>query len=96
MKPVPKTIWITKYALTRGILKYDETSPATVQYDERDDSVSIKEPGCLPCYFHERGKDWYDNFEDAKKEANKMRLRKIENLKKQIAKLENLTFDENM
>jgi len=29
MKPVPKNIWITKYALTRGILKYDETSPAT-------------------------------------------------------------------
>ena len=86
MKPVQKKIWITKYALIRGILKYDETSPAT--YDERDDSVSIKEPGCLSCHFHERGKDWYDNFEDAKKEANKMRLRKIGNLKKQISQLE--------
>ena len=80
--------YITKYALSSGILKTEVEGPS--------------ESG----YFHERKgllgflgysytkKECHLLFEEAKARAEEMRLKKIASLKKQIAKLEKMTFEE--
>lgn len=75
--------YITKYALTEGI-------------QEKEGDISKSYPTMFRGEgfgntFH--GKDWHLNREDALKQAEAMRLKKIASLKKQIQKLENLKFD---
>ena len=74
-------VYITKYALTRGIL---ETDGATV---EGIPSMAETNFG----YFH--GDDWHETKEEAIKRAEEMRTKKIASLRKQIEKLEALKFD---
>lgn len=81
-------VYITKYILTQGMLE------ATM--DVNLDDVHFKKK----CWGKINGISsglYNDEFhltkEDALKDAEKRRLKKIESLKKQIVKLENMKFD---
>lgn len=74
--------WVTKYALTLGILKVkgkhcNSISPGMLNYP----------PGS--CDFA-HGNDWHLSEQDALIRAEEMRLAKIAALKKQLAKLEKM------
>lgn len=78
-------VYITKYALTTGILTED------------DGEVSEESPGMVSCkslgvfaIFH--GKDWHATPEAALVRAEEMRGKKIKSLEKQIAKLRVMKF----
>lgn len=79
------TVWITKYALTTGI------SQMEVQTYEDSPNVA-KTLEAYPQYFH--GDDWHRDKSSAIAKAESMRVKKISSLKKQIARLENLSFGE--
>lgn len=76
------TAWVTKYALTNGILLEkgevcNYTSGTMFSYGT---------------FGHAHGNDWHRTPEAAIARAEEMRKKKIESLKKQIAKLEKMTF----
>lgn len=77
-------IWVTKYALTKGILEYEaELSP--------NSPTMVKVPGeRLSIYFH--GDDWYRSKSDAIDRANDMRDARIKSLEKTLARLRRLEF----
>lgn len=78
-------VWITKYALTDGIVEKE------CEYFE---DGSVREIGnSFPIYYHGEGKDWHRTKESAIKKAEEMRNKKIESLKKQIKKLEEMKFE---
>ena len=79
-------VWITKYALTRGIIEADGelTSSDSVSILNRDLS--------LPTHWFYKG-DWHSDKESAIAKAEEMRQKKIESLKKQIEKLEEMKFE---
>lgn len=77
-------VFITKHALTRGIkeieaevIKLDYHNAEYVRYDYR-------------CFYI--GSNAFLNKADAIKKAEDMRKKKIASLKKQISKLEKITF----
>ena len=76
-------VYITKYALSDGILEKDaeecDRFPGMIRTDDG-------------AHFHGEGKEWCRTLEDANKRAEEMRLKKIESMKKQIKKLENMKF----
>ena len=74
-------VYITKYALTRGILEAD------AELNPRFPTMVSTNLG----HFH--GKDWHETKEAAIYRAEEMRTKKIASLKKQIEKLEALKFD---
>lgn len=81
-------VWITKYALTNGII------PCEIR------TVDVLDNGYIryiqPCGlggFIQKGKGWEDNEESAIKKAEEMRHKKIKSLKKQIKKLEEMRFE---
>lgn len=78
-------VYITKYALTQGIKKMEVE-------DVGDGMVAVK-TGIFYGYYHGEGREWHKTKEGAIKKAEEMRDKKIENLKKQIKKLENMKFD---
>lgn len=76
--------WVTKYALTDGILKMQvedcfDTSPNMVQ--------KINGP---QAWFH--GKDWHRTYEAAIARAEEMRTAKLESIEKQRARISALEF----
>lgn len=78
-------VWITKYALTRGII-------------ETEGEVSVDFPDLLSAkgnvnYLHGEGKEWHRTKESAIKKSEEMRQKKIASLKKQIEKLEEMRFE---
>ena len=75
-------MWISKYALTAGIT---EESGEIVR--SHHDYFSTGPHG-----FYRIGKDAHHTIDEAKKAAEAMRVKKIASLKKQIKKLENLSF----
>lgn len=79
-------VWITKYALTKGIIESEAKLTSK-------DSVSVMEfdPN-LPMHWFYKG-DWHRTKEEAVKRAEEMRKKKIESLKKQIKKLEEMRFE---
>lgn len=74
-------VYITKYALTKGIIK---TTPQSVN---KDDVVVTRFQGWTEYYFH---KDYDEDKDDALIQAEAKRHSRIAALKKQIAKLEKL------
>jgi hypothetical protein len=44
-------------------------------------------------FYHGEGKEWHTSKESAIKKAQEMKQKKIETLKKQIAKLEKIKFE---
>lgn len=78
-------VWITKYALTDGIIEA-EGEPYGLEW------VSASwDNGCL-CNNFEQG-EWFDTRERAIQKAEEMRQKKIASLKKQIEKLERMRFE---
>jgi hypothetical protein len=80
------TVYVTKYALTMGILKTELVS-ASNGYGY------VKWPGGLNGEMQCAENEWFHNLEFARFRASKMRDLKIQSLKKSIAKMEKLTFD---
>lgn len=82
-------VWITKYALTEGIREADVDQPSA------EPSMVVEEPKSndrYRQYFHGEGREWHRTREAAEAKAEQMRQAKIASLKKQIAKLERLSF----
>jgi hypothetical protein len=78
-------VFATKYALSLGIeefiAEWNEDFPTRVS--NRWHSAT----------YHGEGRDWHRNYSDAVAKAEKMRVAKIVDLKKQIAKLEKMTWN---
>ena len=81
-------VWITKYALTKGIEEAD------VELTSTADLVVERSSGALGCdqYYHGKGKEWHQTKIEAIQRAEEMRKKKIDSLRKQIEKLEKMTF----
>ena len=79
------TFWITKYALTKGVYSFEAAEPVGIL-------SLMQHPSYRHTYFHGEGRDWHRTESAAKECAAAMKAKKIASLKKQIAKLENLTF----
>jgi len=82
------TAYITKYALTQGII---EVEAKVVQTDHGvDNIVSFSLPGFCSQYCSKP--DWHTDRIAALTKAELMRLKAISNLNKKLRKLEQLTF----
>ena len=75
-------VWITKYALTEGIVEKEA---------EKLSTGGIQTVEQYPAFY--RGKDWHGTREAAVKRANEMKEIKIHSLKRQIKKLEDMKFE---
>lgn len=77
-------VYITKYALSDGILEKDaeecDRFPGMIRTDDG-------------AHFHGEGKDWTRTKEAAVVRAQEMKSKKIKSLKKQIEKLERMKFE---
>lgn len=76
------TAFVTKYALTRGIVEISS------RLRVGSDLITTNEE--YPQYLHKG--DWFSTEEEAKVDAENRRKKKIASLKKQIEKLEKLKF----
>lgn len=78
-------VWITKYALERGVIEADARLLSLYENFARCDN------GTQKYYFS--GSEWSFKKEDAVAKANEMRQEEIERLKNQIKKLEEIRFE---
>jgi len=81
-------VWITKYALTQGIIEKDANICDTVS----EDMIEIQGTR-FPTYYHGKGKDWHLTRENAIKKAEKIKQNKIKSIEKQLDNLRNLKFE---
>jgi hypothetical protein len=73
-------VYITKYALTQGIITSDVVDVGdNIVYDNRG------------TYYHKP--DWHESMDEAIQRAEAMRQAKIKSLQKQIKKLEDMRFE---
>ena len=80
-------VYITKWALTQGILAL-ETKDETCHR-----SIRTEPSGCyLRSYFWKD--EWHLTYAAAVARAEEMRTKKIESLRKSLSKMEALTFEE--
>lgn len=86
-------LYITKWALTAGIIEVDSEDFTLNQslYLNSSYWYGRYTPESLPMSFYVN-KDIFERIEDAKIKAVSMQKKKIESLKKQIKKLESKTF----
>ncbi len=82
--------YVTRYALTVGIKEVEaEEDPALTDYPNM---LSVKSKnGYYGENYH--GKDWHRTREEALKNAETKRLKKIDSLKKSLKKLETMKFE---
>lgn len=78
-------VWITKYALTRGIFEMDVES-------QSEDGKAVYGKAWNQC-FHGQGIEWCKTKAAAIARAEEMRRKKIASLKKKIGQLESLKFE---
>ena len=77
-------VWITKYALSTGIIEVDaEISGTMVSYKPDDKSFNT----------HAHGNEWWEYKSDALLRAEEMRVKKLQSLDKQIKKVSALIFE---
>ena len=81
--------YVTKYVLTQGILEVD----AEICMNVSEDMLSYRGSGGFIEFCHGEGKEWHKTKEEAILRANKLRDTKINNIKKQIKKLEDMKFE---
>lgn len=86
MSEEQKFVWISKYALTKGVYKLPlgKIVDSKMAVCPSTDSYRMNE------FFH--GLDWHLDEQSAKEHASGMVKRKIASLEKQIQKLKVLTF----
>ena len=82
-KEVSMKVFITKYALTKGILKAD----ATVFCGS---IIKTNAPVNHQVFYSKS--EWYKTLNGAKQQAEVMRRKKIDDLKKQLDKLQKMSF----
>lgn len=80
-------VYITKYALTAGIIEVQDA-----EYTSSEGMISVKSRG-THAYFHGEGKDWHHSKDGAIKRAEVMRRRKLESIEKQRQRIEQLRFE---
>lgn len=85
-KPKKVKVFITKYALTKGIFT------AEVEIKETDGRYFAVDQGKWCIYYHKP--DFHLTYKEAKARAEEMQRKKIASLKKQLARVQNLTFEE--
>lgn len=86
-----KKVYITKDALTKGILEIDaKVEPS--YYDQNIVYARVYDR-YLGTEFFRVGSEVFLTKEEALKDAEKRRIKKIDSLKKQIKKLENIKFE---
>lgn len=78
-------VWITKYALTKGIYE------AELKKEFSCRTIWIQRKGRYAESFD--GKDWHKTKKAAIERAEEMQIKKIASLKKQIKKIESMTFE---
>lgn len=78
-------VWVTKYALTAGIQHYAQARVCARINDQMIDCGRHR-------LFHGEGKDWHRSEAAALEHADKMRIAKLASLKRQMAKIERMTF----
>lgn len=86
MSEAPTTLWVTRSALTAGIHERKLITISAEHY------AYVEAPGAPPYGLQCGPKDWHPTREAALSRAEEMRAAKIASLKRQIAKLEALTF----
>lgn len=79
-------VWITKYALTKGIIEADAEKALS-------DTVVIPRGRCILQSNWFCIGDWHTSKKQAIAKAEEMRQKKIASLKKQIEKLEKMKFE---
>ena len=80
-----KKVWITKYALSRGIFERDVSiCKAENKVGDNVEKKYYTIYWCKP--------DWQETELEAIRRAEEMRLKRILSLEKQIQKLKNMTF----
>ena len=81
-------VWITKNALTEGILEKDgeENYSCKGMMKIKGERVNQVE------YYFGEGREWHLNKESAIKKAEEMRIKKIASLKQKIKKMGDLKF----
>ena len=86
-------VWITKYALTQGVEEID--SNQVKEFEMTDTGYLCFRRNGKYSYTTElySQKEWHQTKEFAIKKAEEMRQKKIESLKKQIKKLEEMRFE---
>ncbi len=78
------TVYITKYALTKGIIESEGEIVGS------DSKMLITTINSYRAYFHKP--DWHQNKNEAIYKAEEMRKKKLVSLEGQIEKLKNLKF----
>lgn len=75
--------WITKFALTKGIIEKE--------VENCGDGMVKESENHFPTYYHRT--DWHTDKQCVIAKAEEMRKKKIASLKKQIEKLEKTKFE---
>ncbi len=78
-------IWVTKYALTKGIY------PVVAHIE--DDGYAAHTHGLEPYPSYYAAGTWYLTKEEALEKAEEQRLKRIKSLKKQLAKLQKMEIE---
>lgn len=79
-------VWVTKYALTKGIM--EKEAELCDNTDGR--MIRIKDN---PYNEYYAGGEWFHTKEEAVQKAEELKVKKIKSVKKQLEKLQNLKFD---
>lgn len=77
-------VWITKYALTNGIIEAEATIDGTI-------AIIKSESSAFKSYYHTP--DWYLTKEEAFSRAETMRVKQIKSLQNKVKKLNELKFE---
>jgi hypothetical protein len=81
-------VYITKYALTKGIYEVEGT---VGEYAKG--MVTVQKSENSYDYYHGEGVEWHRSYEDALKHAICLKNKRIAYLKKQIQKIERLFIE---
>lgn len=84
-------VWITKYALTDGIIEAQQFPGAA--YDGKEYAFFVDENGQYVTGFYIPYEELFWDKNSAIVKAEEMRQKKIASLKKQIEKLEEMRFE---
>jgi hypothetical protein len=84
-----QTVYITKYCLSSSILKIDAEIKESKGTKKEISAYGKIQGGYTTGFYND---DFHLTEEEAFKDAESRRIKKIESLKKQIAKLENKKF----
>lgn len=78
-------VYITKFALTQGILAVD------AEINQGESMATYRPAGSFAIHAH--GPDWWETPDEARRRAEVVRDKKVAALRKQIETLEALRFD---